>query len=75
MATEISLNCLILGSKNPFPVDIPPWRTVGHLKRAIKTEKDPHLNYLAADNLEIFKVNDPRTAYPPSLMYSDTLAA
>jgi len=65
MATEISLNCRILGLGGSFPVDILPSKTVGHLKDAIKKKKEPVLNHIAADQLEIWKVNDPRTAYPP----------
>jgi hypothetical protein len=33
-------------------------QTVGHLKKAIKKEKEPILNHVAADQLEIWKVNN-----------------
>ena len=59
MATEISLNCRILRFGGPFPVDILPSKTVGHLKRNIKKEKQIALNYIDADQLDIWKVNDP----------------
>ena len=61
MAAEISLTCWILGfdDTNAFPVDILRSQTVGHLKKAIKKEKDPMLNHIAADQLEIWKVGDP----------------
>ena len=68
---EIVLNCWILGDTASFPVNIVPSKNVGHLKDAIKEEEEPVLNHIAAGQLEIWKVNDPRTAYPPSLMCSD----
>ena len=60
MGDEISLNCSILGRnvRNVFPVDILRGRTVGHLKGAIKKEKEPTLNHIAADQLEIWKVSE-----------------
>ena len=64
MANEISLSCLILGSKDPISIDIPPSKTVAHLKDAIKIKEEPDLNHVAARSLEILKVNDPRTVYP-----------
>ena len=60
MAAEISLTCWILGldDADSFPVDITLSKTVGHLKKAIKKEKEPTLNHIAADQLEVWKVND-----------------
>jgi len=57
---EISLACWILGldDANHFLVDILLSKTVDHLKKAIKKEKDPILNHIAADQLEIWKVGD-----------------
>jgi len=43
----------------PFLVDIPLSKTVDHLKKAVKKEKEPTLNHIAADQLEIWKVSDP----------------
>jgi len=62
---EILLNCWILGGTTSFPVEILPSENIGQLKDAIKKKKEPVLNHIAADQLEIWKVNDPRTAYPP----------
>ena len=59
MATEIWLNCQILGLGNSFPVDILPSKTVGHLKGASKKEKENALGRIDANQLEISKVNDP----------------
>ena len=63
MAVEISLNCWILGldKANRFSVDVPLSKTVDRLKKAIKKEKEPTLNHIAADQLEIWKVSDPRS--------------
>ena len=56
-----SLVCCVLGLDDvkPFLVDIPLSKTVDHLKKAIKKEKEPTLNHIAADQLEIWKVSDP----------------
>ena len=61
MATEISLCCWIIGldNANLFPVDIAPSKTVGHLKKLIKKEKEPELDHLAADRLDVWKVKHP----------------
>ena len=60
MAAEISLVCWIPGLEdaNAFTIDIPRSKTVDHLKKAIKKEKEPILNHVAADQLEIWKVNN-----------------
>ena len=67
MATEISLNCCILGLDNlkTFPIDIVSSKTVGHLKNAIKKRNPWTLQHIEVDQLEIWKVNDLCTAYPP----------
>jgi hypothetical protein len=58
---EISLNCWILGldNTNVFPVDILPSKTVGHLKDAIKKQKENTLNHIDAHQLDIWQVSDP----------------
>ena len=60
MATEISLNCWVLGSgiKNVFSVDILSSKTTGQLKKAIKMEIPNKLAHIAADELDIWKVSD-----------------
>jgi hypothetical protein len=60
MNAEISLACWILGldDADAFLVDIPPSKTVSHLKDAIKTKIEPILNHIAAHQLAIWKVSD-----------------
>jgi len=60
MGDEMSLTCWIpgLGDANAFPVYAMRSQTVGHLKIAIKKMKEPSLNHIAADQLEIYKVGD-----------------
>ena len=61
MAAELTLNCWILGldNANAFPVDILRSQTVGHLKGAIKKQKENALGRVDADQLGIWKVNTP----------------
>jgi hypothetical protein len=56
-----SLVCCVLGlgDVKPFLVDIPLSKTVDHLKKAIKKEKENAFNHIDADQLEIWKVSDP----------------
>ena len=60
MASEICLGCSILGPDvtSIFLVDILPSKCVDHLKKAIKREKAPKLDHIAADELDIYKVSD-----------------
>ena len=66
MPAESSLACWIVGldDANAFPVDILLSKTVGHLKKAIKKEKEPIFNHIAADQLEIWKASDPVRSVP-----------
>ena len=52
--------CSILGPdvERIFSVKIPPDDTVMRLKKAIKEEKKPELDHVAADKLDIWKVRD-----------------
>lgn len=60
MATVLNLYVYIIGlGSTSFPVDIESHATVGHLKKAIKEEKKPELDNLAADRLTLFKVSIP----------------
>ena len=63
MSHTLRLFCLILtddlGLSNPFPVDIAPTLTVGHLKKAIKEEKKNVLGSNDADQLILWKVSIP----------------
>jgi hypothetical protein len=69
---EILLNCSIIGLNDAsvFSVRILPSETVDFMKKAIKKEKEPELNHIAADRLVIRKVSDP---YSPFLVCSDTI--
>jgi hypothetical protein len=57
---ELSLTCWIPGleNANAFTIYVPRSKTVDHLKDAIKKKKEPILNHVAADQLEIWKVGD-----------------
>jgi hypothetical protein len=61
MATDFLLNCFVLGDKedNVFTVKIPKNDNVSILKKMIKEDKAPHLNHVAASDLELWKVSFP----------------
>ena len=61
MAGIILLNCSIIGPDvdNAFPVEISRDKTVGTLRKAIKEEKTPKLDHIAADELVVWKVGHP----------------
>ena len=60
MDQEFLFNCSILGPdvERSFAVEILPSKTVGQLKKAIKEQKAPRLDHIAADKLDIYKVSD-----------------
>ena len=65
MAAESSLACWIVGlDANFFLVDILLSKTVDHLKKAIKKEKENALNRIDSDQLEIWKASDPTHSAP-----------
>lgn len=72
MADEILLYCSILGRDvgRPFPVEISPSKTVGQLKKAIREEKRPELDHVAADKLDIWKASEPAQHKRPSVTSS-----
>jgi hypothetical protein len=56
---QLTLFCWVLNvSDNPFPVDIGKSMTVGHLKEAIKEEKERTFDGIQPDTLELWKVSD-----------------
>ena len=57
----LSLNCFVLGDdlKKVFTVKIPKTENVSILKKLIKEEKAPHLNHVAASDLELWNVSIP----------------
>jgi Crinkler effector protein N-terminal domain len=56
---KYELFCLIVDEDNPFSVEIKSTATVDKLKKAIKTEKQPALDHIAANELNLFKVKIP----------------
>ena len=66
MASSITLLCAILGPDigNPFSIVIPPDQYVAELKKAIKKEKQPELDHVAADKLGVYKVRAVQRAVP-----------
>jgi len=61
MATDFLLNCFVLGDKedNVFTVEISKNKNVSILKDEVKKKKAPHLNHVAASDLELWKVSFP----------------
>jgi len=62
----LSLNCFILGD-NPdrtFTVEIPHTKNVSILKKLIKEEKAPHLDHIAASDLDLWQVSFPIDELP-----------
>jgi hypothetical protein len=56
---QLILFCWVLNvSDNPFPVDIGKSMTVGHLKKAIKKEKEHTFAGVEPDTLELWKVSE-----------------
>jgi hypothetical protein len=57
----LELNCLVHGDdpRNIFPVKIASTESVGTLKKAIKEEKKPVFDHVAADALKLWKVSIP----------------
>jgi len=70
--TEFLLNCFVLGDdeERVFSVKISRNDNVGILKKLIKKEKSPHLNHIAASDLDLWKVclrlDDPASKQPHS---------
>ena len=56
--TDFLLNCFVLGDdeERVFPIKIPRNNNVGILKDLIKEKKAPHLNHVAASDLDLFQV-------------------
>ncbi|KAG0041779.1 hypothetical protein BGZ83_001320 [Gryganskiella cystojenkinii] len=57
--TYKTLFCLVDGEPIPFPVEIEPTKTIGSLKKAIKDEKTPRFDDVAADELILWRVSIP----------------
>jgi hypothetical protein len=58
---SLSLNCFFLGDDpdRTFTVKIPKNKNVSILKKLIKEEKAPHLDYVAASDLDLWQVSFP----------------
>ncbi|KAG0327520.1 hypothetical protein BGZ99_007478, partial [Dissophora globulifera] len=55
----LSLFCLVDGESTPFPVKIESSESVGELKKAVKAEKAPEFDDVAADKLTLWHVSIP----------------
>jgi len=70
MATDLLLNCFVLGDdeERVFPVKIPRNDIVGILKDEIKKKIAPQLDHVAAKDLDLWKVflpiDDPASKRP-----------
>jgi len=68
--TDFLLNCFVLDDdeERVFPVKIPRNDNVGILKDEIKKKKAPHLDHVAASDLDLWKVclpiDDPASKEP-----------
>ena len=58
---SLSLNCFVVGDDPDriFTVQVPKTDNVSILKDLIKEEKAPHLNHVAASDLDLWKVDVP----------------
>ena len=58
---DFLLNCFVLGDKedNVFTVEISKNKNVSILKDEVKKKKAPHLNHVAASDLELWEVSFP----------------
>jgi len=54
---EYTLNCLVLGAEDTFPVKIMEAQSVGELKDEIKKKKPNDFNGVDADRLTLYKIN------------------
>jgi hypothetical protein len=56
----LCLNCSIDGDQpnQTFPVEVLKTKNIGILKDLIKEKKSPHLNHVAASDLEVFLVSE-----------------
>lgn len=70
LMTDFLLNCFVLGDdeERVFLVKISRNDNISTLKDEIKTKKSPHLNHLAASDLDLWKVclpiDDPASKRP-----------
>ena len=58
---SLSLNCLVIGDDpdRAFTVEIPRLENVSTLKKLIKQKKAPHLDHVAASDLDLWQVSFP----------------
>ena len=64
----LSLNCFLLGDEpdRMFTVKIPKTENVSILKDLIKEKKAPHLDHIAASDLDLWQVSLPRDVLTPA---------
>jgi hypothetical protein len=67
--TSISLICWVVGddTDNVFPVEIKTSKTVGALKMLIKEVLHPAFDSIAANRIELYKVNVPENQFDTTL--------
>jgi hypothetical protein len=65
MTAILQLNCWVFGDdvQQLFCIEIPTTNPVSVLKDAIKNEKEPDLNHVAASSLTLWKVSIPISRY------------
>ena len=65
----LSLNCFLLGDDpdRMFTVEIAKTKNVSILKSLIKKEKAPHLDHVAASDLDLWKADFPIDDFPTNL--------
>ena len=75
--SELSINCLLLGSDSSeiFTIKILKTENVSILKRLIKEEQSPRLNHIVASELTVWKVSLPVDAITPKLTVDDVKAS
>jgi hypothetical protein len=61
LSMTLSLNCIVLGDDpdRTFTVEIPKNKNVSILKDLIKEKKAPHLDHIAASDLDLWQVSFP----------------
>jgi hypothetical protein len=59
LAMSLSLNCLVFGDEEDkvFTVEVEKTKNVSILKKLIKEEKAPHLDHVAASDLDLWMVD------------------
>jgi hypothetical protein len=54
---QYTIFCILPDGNSAFPVDIEDTKTVGHLKKEVKAEKQPELDDFAANALTLYHID------------------